>query len=192
MTELSDHLTVSSLEEPSLKKELLHDAVSWGKTILFAVVFAIIINNFIIVNASVPTGSMESTIRTGDRIMALRLAYLFTSPDRYDIIVFRGPDDREILYVKRVIGLPGDVVNIRDGHVFINDSALPLRSDFVQGIPFGNFGPYYVPENGFFVLGDNRGNSVDSRHWQENFVSRDAIMGRVMFSYWPAFRGLWN
>ena len=179
-------------ENISLKTELWRDALGWAKTILFAVVFALLFNTFVIVNASVPTGSMEGTIRVSDRIVAFRLSYLFSTPNRFDIIVFRGPDDTSILYVKRIVGLPGDEVNIRDGRVYINDSTEALRYDFVQGAIFGNFGPYIVPEGHYFVLGDNRGNSVDSRHWNNTFVDRNEILGRVIFRYWPGFQNLSN
>ena len=180
------------MEIPNLKTVLLQDALGWGKTILFAVVFALLINNFVIVNASVPTGSMEGTIRVNDRIVAFRLSYLFSTPSRFDIIVFRGPDDASILYVKRIVGLPGDEINIRDGRVYVNDSTEPLRYDFVQGAMTGNWGPFIVPDGQYFVLGDNRGNSVDSRHWNSTFVEREQILGRVVFRYFPGFQNLTN
>ena len=175
---------------PDVKKELWQDAWGWIKTILFAVIFALIITNFVIVNASVPTGSMEGTIRVNDRIVAFRLSYLFSEPQTFDIIVFRGPDDDTTLYVKRIIGVSGDTINIVDGRVYVNDNAEPLQDDFVKGEFIGNFGPYYVPEGHFFVMGDNRNNSVDSRHWDNHFVERDQILGRVIFRYFPGFRNL--
>jgi signal peptidase I len=179
------------LEAPNIKKELWRDALGWIKTIVFALIFAWFITNFVIVNASVPTPSMEGTIRTNDRIVAWRLSYMFSSPDRFDIIVFRGTEPDSPLYVKRVIGLPGETVTITDGRVFINGSDTHLRDDFVPGGEhdfFGNYGPYIVPENHFFVLGDNRNNSRDSRHWYDPFVSSRQIRGRVLFRYLPNFR----
>lgn len=183
---------MNNSESPNLKEELWRDALGWGKTIVLAVALALSINNFVIVNASVPTGSMEGTIRVNDRIVAFRLSYLFSPPETFDIIVFRGPDDRSILYVKRIIGVPGDEINIIDGRVFVNDSETPLRYDFVRGEPTGNFGPYIVPENHFFVMGDNRGNSIDSRHWTNTFVERGQILGQVIFRYFPGFQNLSN
>ena len=177
-------------EEPNVKKELLKEAFSWGKTILFAVAFALLFNRFVIVNATVPSASMESTIRTADRIIAFRLSYLFSSPGRYDIIVFPSPDDPETLNVKRVIGLPGERVHIVEGKVFINDDPTPLRDNFVQGAITGDFGPYYVPEGHLFVLGDFRTNSQDSRRWHNPFVYEGNVLGRVIFRYWPGFQSL--
>ncbi|MCL2199469.1 MAG: signal peptidase I [Defluviitaleaceae bacterium] len=195
--------------EPDVKNELWREAFSWLKTIAFALIFAWVFVNFVIVNASVPTGSMEGTIRVGDRIVAFRLSYTFSEPGRYDIIVFRGAEADSPLYVKRIMGIPGDEITIIDGSVFVNGREEPLRDDFVQGDLFGNFpipripAPEYmtiptdgsapfitVPENHFFVLGDNRNNSIDSRNWSNPFVAREQIQGRVIFRYWPGFQNL--
>jgi len=179
-----------SHEFPDTRKELWGEALSWGRTIIFAVAFALLLNNLVIVNATVPTASMESSIRPNDRIVAFRLSYLFSQPDRFDIVVFPNPDDRDTLNVKRVIGLPGETVNIIDGQVFINDSTTPLRDDFVHGEISHNFGPFEVPPNHVFVLGDYRNNSIDSRGWLNTYVYHGDILGRVIFRYFPGFQNL--
>jgi len=173
----------------NVRKEI----VSWIITIAFAFILAIFINKVIIVNATVPTGSMENTIMPKDRIMALRLSYVFGSPERGDIAVFEYPDSPEgekpILYVKRIIGLPGDKIEIKDGKVYINDANEPLNEDsYLKELPAGDFGPYEVPEGAYFMLGDNRNNSLDSRFWSNTFVMKDKILGKVIFRYFPSFK----
>lgn len=189
---MNDLYPEAEVEEIDVRKVLIMEALSWLKIIIFAIVFAFVLTRFVIVNASVPTGSMEGTIRSNDRIVAFRLSYIFSTPDMYDIIVFYGPDGDDMLYVKRVVGLPGDTLVIINGDVFLNDSPVPIRSDFVHGSSFGNYGPYEIPEGHVFVLGDNRGNSVDSRSWENTFVRKDQILGRVLFRYFPNFRNLTN
>jgi len=184
--------TVDVQEIPDVAEELKQEAITWLRTVMFAIVVAWLVINFVIVNARVPSGSMENTIRTDDRVVAFRLSYLFREPQTFDVVVFRGSDDPATLYVKRVIGMPGDEVLIVDGRVYINGSTEPLRDDFVRGELFGNFGPYVVPIGHVFVLGDNRGNSRDSRHWNNTFVNHCQILGRVIFRYLPDFSILIN
>ena len=174
-------------EKPlSVKKEI----ISWIKTILLALVLAGFINSFIIVNATVPTGSMENTIMPKDRIIALRLAYSFGKPERGDIAVFKYPDNEELLYVKRVIGLPGETVEIKDGMVYINESDEPLDEKYIKETPYGDFGPYQVPADHYFMLGDNRNESLDSRFWENKFVEEDKMLGKVYLKYFPGFKML--
>lgn len=172
--------------DESVKSVMFDEILSWSKLIMFAVLVAIMLNQFLIVNAAIPTGSMENTIMSNDRIIAFRFSYIFNDPARFDIIIFRPPDDETKLYVKRIIGMPGETVIIRDGLVFIDDSETPLQDDFTRDPAHfvgGNYGPFYVPEYSFFVLGDNRGNSEDSRMWNDRFVHRDRILGRAIFRY---------
>lgn len=173
-----------------MSKEGKNEIISWIKTIAMAIVIAVLINSFVIVNATVPTGSMENTIMPGDRIIALRLTYYVSSPERGDIVVFRYPDDESVLYVKRVIGLPGETVEVKDGEVYINNSDTPLDDSFVKEQPVGDFGPYEVPEGCYFMMGDNRNNSQDSRYWVNKYVEEDKILGKVYFKYYKGFEFL--
>ena len=166
------------------KKEIL----DWLKVILAAVAISFILNNFVIVNAQVPTGSMENTVMTQDRVFALRLSYLFENPQRGDIVVFPLPDDESQNYLKRIIGLPGDTVEIKDGKVYINNSEEPLQEDYLKEKPSGDYGPYEVPENSYFMLGDNRNISLDSRYWEHTFVKKNKIMGKVVLRYYPSIK----
>jgi len=189
-------------EIPDAKNELWQEVLSWAKTIIFVLLFAAVFNNFVIVNARVPTGSMEETIQPNDRIVAFRLSYLFRDPQRYDIVVFRGPPGNPTLYVKRILGLPGESLLISNGQVYINGASIPQRYDFVKGIISGNHGifnpdtgmlePFVIPEGHYFMLGDYRSNSTDSRQWYEHYIPRGRILGRVIFRYFPGFAILSN
>jgi len=168
----------------TVKKEI----ISWIKTILLAVILAGFVNSFLIVNAQVPTGSMESTIMTGDRILALRTSYWFGEPERGDVVVFRYPDDPEqkTLFVKRIIGMGGDVVQVENGSVYVNGEA--IEEPYLEVITQGNFGPYEVPADSYFMMGDNRNRSLDSRYWDNQFVEENKILGKVVFRYYKGFK----
>lgn len=174
-------------EKFSLKKEIF----SWVQTIMFAVLLAFIVNSLLVVNAKVPTGSMENTVMTGDRILAWRGAYWFDEPERGDIIVFRYPDDPtgETLYLKRIIGVGGDEVYIYDGEVYVNDEI--IDEPYIKDTVMGDFGPYVVPEGSSFVMGDNRNSSEDSRYWKNKYVEDGEILGKVVFRYFKEFAWLW-
>ena len=168
-------------KRPSKIKEIF----SWIMTIALAVVAAKVINNYVILKAEVPTGSMEHTIEVDDCIMGFRLAYLFSEPERGDIVIFPWPDDPEITYVKRIIGLPGETVEIKNGSVFINGVA--LKEGYLKEEMLGKFGPYEVPEGSYFMLGDNRNTSADSRRWENTYLKREDIEAKVIFRYSPEF-----
>lgn len=169
-----------------VKKEIF----SWIKIIVFAVVIAFVINNYIIINANVPTGSMENTIIHGDRMIGLRTAYWFSDPQRGDIVIFKFPDDETETYVKRIIGMPGDKVVIKDAKIYINDSEEPLKEDYLPEewtYINGSDEPleYNVPEDSYFVLGDNRNGSADARSWNNKYVKKSKIIAKAEFVYWP-------
>ena len=168
-------------KRPSKIKEIF----SWIMTIALAVVATKVINNYVILKAEVPTGSMEHTIEVDDCIMGFRLAYLFSEPERGDIVIFPWPDDPEITYVKRIIGLPGETVEIKNGSVFINGVA--LKEEYLKEEMLGKFGPYEVPEGSYFMLGDNRNTSADSRRWENTYLKREDIEAKVIFRYSPEF-----
>ena len=161
------------------------EVVSWVKTIVFAIAIALFINFCVIINVYIPTGSMENTIMAGDRVIALRLSYLFGSPERGDIAIFKYPDAPEgetVLYAKRVIGLPGDTVEVKDGEVYINGEV--LEEDYIRETTLGDYGPYEVPEGCYFMMGDNRNDSLDSRFWENKFVEEDDMLGKALFKYY--------
>lgn len=168
------------------KKQVVKEIIGWVKYIAVAFALAVIINNTLIVNAEVISASMESTIMTDSRILGSRLAYVISAPERFDIIVFKFPDDETSKpFVKRIIGLPNEKVEIRDGKVYIDDSEIPLDDSFINEETWGNYGPFVVPDDSYFVLGDNRNNSYDSKNWVNKFVARDKILGKVLVEYFP-------
>ena len=156
------------------------------KMIIFVVVVVFIVNNVLLINAKIPSESMEDTIMTGDRIFGNRLAYINKDPQRFDIVIFKYPDDETQLFIKRVIGLPGETVEIRDGKVYIDGAETPLDDSFTPEPPQGNWGPEVVPEGSYFMLGDNRNRSKDSRFWTNTFVKKEKILGKAVLRYFPS------
>ncbi len=194
--------------ENSVWKEIL----SWVEVIVIAVVLAWALNSFIIVNATVPSGSMQNTIQPGDRLFGLRLTYLFTEPERGDIVVFHYPVDQALgqktNYIKRIIGLPGETVEIRDAKIYINGSEEPLDEPYLkeEWIVRNDGYTFEVPEGSYLMLGDNRNSSSDARYWKECalrdfsdaglsiteeeaeslcYVSGKEILGKAYVRYWP-------
>lgn len=161
------------------------EIMSWVRCIVLAVLLAVFVSEFLIVNSRIPSGSMENTIMTGDKLIALRTFYWFEDPKRGDIVVFEYPDDPSELFIKRIIGEPGDKVEIIDGKVYINDSREPLKEDYLKEPMEGSFGPYTVPEDCYFMMGDNRNDSLDSRFWNDKYVKKDAILGKAKLQYYP-------
>lgn len=172
-------------ETESKKDYILGELWEYLKMIIIVVVVVGIVNSFLIINARIPSESMQNTIMKGDQIFGNRLAYINSNPERFDIVIFLFPDDKSQKYIKRVIGLPGETVTIRDGKVYINDATTPLKDDFCAETPTGDFGPYLVPEGSYFMMGDNRTYSLDSRYWNNPFVVKEDILGKAVLRYWP-------
>ena len=179
-------MTASEMRRKKRRKErLLREILEYLLTFFIVALAVLALNRFALINARIPSGSMADTISENDQIFGSRFAYNKTDPQRFDIIIFRYPDDPSKLFIKRIIGLPGEKVEVRDGKVYINDAAEPLDDSFTPERPEGDAGPYFVPENCYFVMGDNRNHSNDSRFWENKFVDRKAILGKGLFRYWP-------
>ncbi len=178
------------MDKQKLRKEIL----SWISVIAIAVLLAFVINQTVLFKVTTPTGSMENTIMSHDKAYSFRLAYLFSAPKRGDIVVFPFPDDETEDRIKRIIGLPGETIEGRDGIVYINGE--PLEEPYIKE-PWGDeedgdgtFGPYTIPESSYFMLGDNRVESLDARDWKNKFVSKDKLKGKLIFKY-PKFKWLY-
>lgn len=158
--------SISDNNNDSEKKEKkepskLKSTIDFFLPIVIAVVIALLLKTFVFANAIVPTGSMTSTINAKDRIIASRLAYIKDDPKRYDIIIFKFPDDEKTAYVKRIIGLPGETVSISNGVAYVTDkngqSYQTEQSFLAYETPRGDFGPYYIPEKGEAITEDESG-----------------------------------
>jgi len=159
------------------------------KTIGLSAVLAFGIRTFVAEARYIPSGSMLPTLQINDRLIVDKVGYHFKDPQRGDIVVFSPTKKLEEenyhdAFIKRVIGLPGEKIEVRNGRVFVNDQ--PIRENYVADAPEYNFGPVTVDQNSYLVLGDNRNNSYDSHYW--GFVPRDKIIGRAIVRFWPLNR----
>lgn len=154
-------------------------------TVAIALVLFFLLRTFVLTSSQILSPSMVPTLNTGDRIISLKFSYWFGEPKRGDIIVFEAPPegDEGYDYIKRIIALPGETVEIENGYVYIDDRA--LEEPYIAEKPQDNFGPVTVPEGEYFVLGDNRNKSLDSHAWSYHFVPEGDIDGKVVFQYYP-------
>jgi len=174
----------STITKGLKSSQLLTELVSYAKIIVLAVIIAFICNNYIIVNAQIPSDSMCNGIKTGDRLFGFRFSYLYASPKRGDVVIFKYPDDETQNYVKRIIGLPGDIVVIKDSKVYVND--VLLDEPYIREPMAANSQvlTYSVPKGYYFMMGDNRNNSLDSRFWKNTYVAKDKILAKAIFKYY--------
>ena len=169
-----------------LSSRILHELFDWVKIIITAVILAMLLNKYILFTFTVPTESMENTIMVDNKIISLRCAYWFSEPERLDIVAFPFPDNPEETYIKRIIGLPGETIEGKDGLVYINGVA--LEEDYVTSDLDEDFGPYEIPEDSYFVLGDNRDISLDARYWNNKFLKGEDIISKAVLRFSPSFK----
>jgi signal peptidase I len=181
----------------------------WITELIVIVIIVLLIRTFVAQAYNIPSGSMKPTLLVGDFILVNKLVYRFSEPKRGDIVVFKYPIDPNIDFIKRIVALPGEEVEVRNNQVFINGKPLPLievgrgeengvrkviyeevlpegikhKVQFYEDFPFSkrDFGPVVVPPNHYFVMGDNRDNSEDSRYW--GFLPRENIVGKAFVIY---------
>ena len=173
------------LEEQGKSKSTAKEVLDWILYIGIVLILSWLIVTFVGVRTVVDGQSMEPTLQDGNNLIVDKLSYRFRDPKRYEIIVFPYKYEENTYYIKRIIGLPGETVEIRNGSIYINGSEEPLEDVETKEPMEGSFGPYTVPEDCYFVMGDNRNNSRDSRYWEHTFVTRDEILGKAVFRYWP-------
>ena len=183
--------TAAAKPHPSAKRR----TIEWLVIIAIALVVAVMVRLYVVQSFYVPSVSMSPTLQVGDRILVNKLAYHLHGVGRGDIIVFRAPpkvastcDTTDQDLVKRVIGLPGETISDRDGLVYINNKVLPepwLPKNDTNTFT-GSFSPVHIGANSYFVMGDNREDSCDSRYW--GTVNRSMIIGKVEIRIWPLSR----
>ncbi|WP_022749737.1 signal peptidase I [Lachnobacterium bovis] len=201
----------NSKKENEENVTVMQEVWSWIKTIAIVIFIVVFINKFIIINATIPSGSMENTIMTDSRLIGFRLSYIFSKPNRGDIVIFKFPVDESELYIKRVIGLPGEKITIKKGNIYINDSKKPLKETYLkEKWTYKNDKiTFKVPNDSYLMLGDNRNGSSDAREWAEiafregkarnekeakkfSYVHKDKIIGRAIVKYYKGFENLLN
>lgn len=185
---------------PKIKSQ----AREWIESFIIAIVLALLIRTFVVQAFKIPSGSMIPTFKVGDRIFVNKFIYgakvpfteirlpALRDPHRGDIVVFVSPEDKKKDFVKRLIAVGGETVEIKDGRIFIDGKSIqePLSIRSVYYYNAGDFGregsAIKVPEDSYFVLGDNSASSRDSRYW--GFVSRKNLLGNAICIYWPLHR----
>jgi signal peptidase I len=165
------------------------------ESIVITAIIALFATTYVIQAFKIPTGSMESNLLIGDHLLVNKFAYglhsgalsmllPYKEPKRGDVIVFKYPNSPEVAYVKRLMGMPGDKLELIGRTLLINGA--PLKEPYTQYIDsesvYGHFGPVYIPPGQYFAMGDNRDNSMDSRWW--GTVPRDYILGKALIIYW--------
>jgi signal peptidase I len=162
-------------------KDFLKETIS---IVVIAFILAMILRTFVVEGRLIPSGSMLPTLQLQDRVLVNKFIYRFKEPQRGDIVVFDPPAsiNAKDPYIKRLIGLPGDKVQIKDGKVYINDK--PLSEPYLAEKPNYEYGPVVVPKGCLFMMGDNRNQSFDSHMWNE-WLTRDRVLGKAFAIYWP-------
>jgi signal peptidase I len=181
------------------KKSVIRE---YAEAIIIALILALFIRTFVVQAFKIPSGSMIPTLQIGDHILVNKFSYgiknPFTGatwipigdPERLDVVVFKYPENPSQDFIKRVVGLPGDRIEIKDKKVYVNEKLLEVKQAVHldpnifpgKNPPRDNFGPITVPPHSLFVMGDNRDNSHDSRFW--GFVDYKALKGKAFILYW--------
>lgn len=178
-------MPVMTKQQPKLWVEIV-------QTVGLSIFLSLGVRQFVAEARVVPTGSMEPTVQINDRLVVEKVSYLFKSPNRGDIIVFKAPEQALQMsgsttadaYLKRVIGLPGEAVEVRNGKVMIDGKI--INETYIKAPPNYAWGPKTVPEGQYLVLGDNRNGSLDGHLW--GFLPEDTIIGKAAGRFWPPQR----
>ena len=163
------------------KKGALRELI---ETVVIAFLLALIIRTFVIQVFYIPSASMEPSLLIKDRIIVNKFIYHFQPIHRFDIVVFKFPGDPPRDFIKRVVGLPGESLQVVKGNLWVDGKEIPEHHTINHDQ--SDFGPLRIPEGHYFVMGDNRGNSSDSRVW--GFLPKDHLIGKAFLKIWPLTR----
>lgn len=157
--------------------------------LFFAIILTFILRSYIVEARQIPSGSMIPTLLIGDRLLVDKITFKFGELQQRDIVVFSPPPEAQVGeqrndYIKRIIALPGDIIEVREGKVFLNGKE--LNEPYINQPPNYTYGPSTVPEGELFVMGDNRNNSFDSHAW--GFLPISNVKGKAFFRFWPPNR----
>lgn len=183
------------ISDSSRSSQLWHQVRENLQILVMALVLALLIRTFVAEPRFIPSDSMLPTLQVGDRLIVEKVSYHFRPPSTGDIIVFDPPQPlkfqlqlqgygKDQVFIKRVIGEPGELLGVQNGKVTINQT--PLEEDYIAEPPNYQWGPLQVPPNELFVMGDNRNNSNDSHIW--GFLPQQNVIGRAVFRFWPLNR----
>ena len=180
---------MTTLRSPESHKDTPNPWIDSTKTVAVGLLMALGIHTFIAEIRYIPSDSMQPTLEVGDRLLVEKLSYHFHSPQRKDLVVFKAPPELEAQtlhddLIKRVVGIPGDVIQIRNGQTLINSKV--VSEPYLKEKPTYNYGPVTVPQHQYFVLGDNRNHSYDSHLW--GFVPEQNIIGHAALRIYPFTR----
>ena len=196
---------VQERQEPPIPERKVREKSvirQYTEAFLIAILLALVIRTFVVQAFKIPSGSMLPTLQIGDHLLVNKFLYWFTDPQRGDVIVFRFPQDEGRDFIKRVIALPGDKVEVRGKRVYVNDK--PVQESYAVHLdpsmqenphsPRDNFAPVQAPSGQLFMMGDNRDYSMDSRFW--GFLDIKKIKGKAFIIYWSwdreRFRPRWG
>jgi signal peptidase I len=184
-------IVVDSLRVPMIRRPWRHVLAGWAILLVTSFLWSAAMKAYITAAYTIPSGAMMDTLLIGDYIETNNVGYLFRAPQRGDVIVFKYPNDESRDFIKRIVAVAGDTVQVRDNRVILNGRLLVepyVRPGSIPAAPSAHCGylyacdPLVVPTESYFVMGDNRDNSQDSRYW--GFVHRDKIRGKGLLIYW--------
>ena len=187
------HVYVTSPVEKEKSQQLIVRICAFLLAVnILSVATALSIRTFVAEARYIPSGAMTPTLQVNDRLVIDKLAYRFEAPERGDIVIFNAPQaaldlsgsTTQDVYIKRIVGLPGETIEVRNGQVFINGEA--LEESYIKEVAIYEWGPQVAPSDAYFVLGDNRNSSLDSHVW--GFLPREVVLGRASKIFWPSER----